>query len=471
MKKIVYILPLLATVFLATACDDDDYREPSAIVDNYIEEHRKLLTSSEYGWRLDYYPNQENGAFSFLMKFREDGRVEMLTDEYFFRLFEEDKDKVYKAQESDYTIQNSQGPVLTFATYSLLTKLADPELFNNGSGWMGENEFVLMGHNQTGDTIYLKSLKAQRRLLLVKNDQDWDEYFSSINAVIHDFEGENIANTYFRDIVIGTDIAVLAGVNMTSRMGIIYQNRDNRLVADSCRFSFTAEGISLDKPVKIGKTLVHHFTHSESGVFYVNGDESGTLKVAENGRPLMRFSVRDNLFVGTIDYTLDGLEMSKTDLYFINSNPETSDEQWEKLYDALESYLYMVLIPDENKNYYVDLYDQRISANGQSNVVLARKGFSYQWSKTEPDEITFRGVANEMSVLGTDSETGDYESFTPLATEFGKIVSKPYTDYLTSLFGTSRNRVETVVVPSPDNKYFYFVNKANGTVLSIMKID
>lgn len=472
MKKIAYILPLLAATFFATACDDNDYREPTSIVDNYINEHRQLLTSSELGWRLDYFPNQENGAFNFLMKFREDGRVEMMTDENFFHLFEEEADKVYEKQESDYTIQNSQGPVLTFATYSLLTKLADPELFNNGSGWQGENEFVLMGHSEYGDTIYLKSVKAQRRCLLIKNHTEWDEYFERLNAVIRDFECADVSNNYFRDILInGEEPAVLTGVNMTSRMGVIYQNRQGKLDADSCRLLFTGEGVVLDRPVKIGNTRVNCFTHDESGVFHVNEDENSTLTVAEKGRPKMTFVVRDNLFLGTYEVVKDGVTLEETDLYFINTNPTTSDDEWVTLYDALEEYLYMVLLPDDEANYYVDLYDQRVDANGQVNVALARCGFTYQWSNTKEDEITFRGVSNDMYFYGTDSETGDYEANTPLALEFSKVVKKPYAAYLNSLFGSSRNRIECVVVPSPDGQYYYFVNKKDGTTLSIMKID
>ena len=126
MKKIIYILPLLSILFGTTACDEEDYRNPSVIVGDYMNEYAELLKSSELGWRFDYYPNESvYGAFTFMMKFREDGRVEMQTDENFFYLFatEEEKLRPYGIQESDYTIQNSQGPVLTFATYSLLSEI------------------------------------------------------------------------------------------------------------------------------------------------------------------------------------------------------------------------------------------------------------------------------------------------------------------------------------------------------------
>ncbi len=474
MKRLVYILPLVATLFLTVACSEEDYRDPSTIVGNYMNEYHELLVNSEQGWRFDYYPNDvEYGAFTFFMKFREDGRVEMLTDENFYYLFDEERGE-YKVQESDYTIQNSQGPVLTFATYSLLTKLADPELFNTGSGWQGDNEFVLMNHSADGDTIFLKSVRAQKRCFIVRNTDDWDSYYERVNKVVRDFEQASVPNTYFRDIVIeGQEPAVMTGFNMTTRMAVIYQYVDGKMEADSCHFLFTPEGVQLRRPVKVGETLVRSFDYdAAAGKFHINGNPSSFIQVAENGRPKMSFAVRDKVLLGSYQVEQDGVMVEETDLYFIDTNPATSDDEWVTLYESLSSYLYMVLIPDVNGNYFVDLYDQINDATGQSNVVLARCGFSHQWSFTADDEIVFRGAStNSMYFLGTDSETGDYEQNTPLAQLYSSKVREPYTNYLKSLFGaSSRDRINCVVVPSPDEQYFYFVNKADGTYLRIMKM-
>lgn len=475
MKKIIYILPLLATLFLTTACDEEDYRNPSAIVGDYMNEYAELLKSSELGWRFDYYPNEAAyGAFTFMMKFREDGRVEMQSDENFFYLFatEEEKQRPYGVQESDYTIQNSQGPVLTFATYSLLSKLADPELFTTGSGWQGDNEFVLMGHNAGGDTIYLKSLRAQRYCLLVKNTEDWDDYFGRLNTIIKDFSNESVANNYFRDIILpGQEPAVMTGFDMTSRMAVIYQYQGEKMYADSCQFLFTTEGVQLKRPIRLGETVIRNFKYANSTVFHVNGDENATIKVAENGRPKMTFKVRDKVFRGRYEVVQDGVTMEESDLYFINLNPKGSDDEWEALFKSLQNYLYMVLIPDGSGVYYVDLYDQIVNESGQSNVVLARCSFIHQWSLTAEDEIVFRGTSNSIAYLGTDSESGDYEQNTPLALQFRDNVSKTYPAYLKSLFGSSsRDRINCVVVPSVDEQEFYFVNVKDGSYLGIMKI-
>lgn len=469
MKRKNYIWALAAGLCLFAACDDEDYRDPSAIVGNYISEYRELLISAEEGWRFDYYPNEDAyGAFTFMMKFREDGRVEMQSDENFYNLFEEERED-YGVQESDYTIQNSQGPVLTFATYSLLSKLADPEVFTNGSGWQGDNEFVLMGHSADGDTIHLKSVRAQKRCYIVRNRQNWEDYFEQINRVIRDFENASAANTYFRDIVVADqDTGVLTGFNMTSRMGVVYYYQGKQMQADSCQLFFTPEGVQLRRPVRVGNTLVRSFDYND-GKFHVNGNPDSYVEVAAGGRPKMTFDVRDKVFRGRYEVEQDGEVLEESDLYFIDTNPVGSDDEWDKLWNGLKSYLYMVLIPDVTGKYYVDLYDQRPDSTNQSTVVLARCGFNHVWSGTAVDEITFRGVDNSMSFLGTDTESGEYEVNTPVAKEFASVIRTLYSDYLKSLFGTFSKRVNCVVVPSPDGEYFYFVNKADGSYLRIMK--
>lgn len=487
MKKFVYILPLMATLFFTTACEDEDYRDPSTIVGDYMNEFHSILTSSELGWRFDYFPNEEAyGAFTFMMNFRKDGRVEMLTDENFFYLFDEDRG-AYEVQESDYTIQNSQGPVLTFATYSLLSKLADPELFNNGSGWQGDNEFVLMGHSADKDTVYLKSVRAQKRCFLVKNTEEWEPYFEKLNTVIRNFENANARNNYFRDVLVfDKDTAVMTGFNMTSRMAFLYQYENDTLQVDSCLFHFTPDKVLLKRPVHLGNTEVTHFSFSEdNSSFMVNDEANSVVRISQNGRPLVNFNVRDKVLRGYYKEMQDGIEVERSDMYFINLNPQSADDEWDKLFESLENYMYMLLLPDDSVSveskenvYYLCLYDQLLDDKGQSHPVLGQCEVNYMWTPNVDDEITFRGVkyhqnwGGEIIFAGSDSDDGSLYAGTPLADKFEEKVKAPYTSYVKSLFGSgsSRDAVNCIIVPSPDEQEFYFVNKKNGEYLGIMKV-
>lgn len=472
MKKFKYILPLVATLFLAASCDEEDYRNPSEIVSDYISEHRELLTSSDYGWRFDYSPDtSQYGVYTFLMKFKENGRVEMLTDKNFFYLYatEEEKNREYTSQESDYTIQHSEAPVLTFATYNLITKLADPELNVPGYGWNGENDFVIMGHSAEGDTIYLKALKSQKKCFMVKNTVGWEEYFDGVNNMIEAFEADN---SFFRDIEVeGCEPAVMTEFNMTTRMGVVYQHVDGKVQTDVCRFRFTPDEIRLESPLFIGGKKVTHFKHSvTTNDFLVNGVEGSTIRNAENGRPKMTFDVREKVFKGMFEEEVDGVMVERDDMYQLDTNPEDCNELWYDLAINIRNYLYMLIVPGYDKDYYVALYAELPDATGRTQTVVAQVQINYSWSTTASDEMTFRGIAsNTLLFAGTDSETGDWAVNTPLALEFKEQVGDEFVAYLNGIFGSNRDRINCVVVPSDDDTYFSFVNKETGGYLGIMK--
>ena len=472
MKKFKYILPLLATVFLATACDEEDYRNPSEIVNEYIREHKELLTSSEYGWRFDYSPDaSQYGVYTFLMKFNENGRVTMQTDKNFFYLdaTEEEMAKEYAPQESDYTLQHSEAPVLTFATYNLITKLADPQLNVPGYGWNGENDFVITGHSAEGDTIYLKSLKAQKKCFMVKNTVDWDTYFTDLNKVIENFAADN---SYFRDIEMEDgQLAVMTDFNMSNRKGVVYQYVDGQLVSNECRFRFTPEEICVESPLKIGDTRITHFkSNAETNEFLVNGETGSTIKNAVNGRPKITFNVRDKVFKGVFTETVDGVEVERDDMYQLDTNPEDCNDEWMALSMNIKDYLYMLLLPGNDQDYYIGLYAQLTDASGRTFPVLAQCQINWAWMAAE-DEVTFRGINKKTLIFGgLDTEDGEWALDTPLATEFREDVEEVFLNYLDAVFGTgSRDKRDCIVVPSPDGTYFSFVNKATGNFLGIMK--
>ena len=474
MKKFKYILPIVAALFLTTSCDEEDYRNPSQIVSDYISEHRELLTSSELGWRFDYSPDDSQyGVYTFLMKFKENGRVEMLTDKNFFYLYAtpEEMEKEYAPQESDYTIQHSEAPVLTFATYNLITKLADPELNVPGYGWNGDNDFIIMGHSAEGDTIFLKSLKAQKKCYMVKNTTEWSEYFEGVNNMIETFE---VGNSFFRDIEIeGCEPAVMTDFNMTTRMGVVYQYVDGKIKTDDCRFRFTQDEICLETPLYIGDGVaVTHFKHSTAtNEFLVNGVEGSTIKNAENGRPKMSFDVRNKVFKGIFEEEIDGVMVERDDMYQFDIHPEECNQLWYNLARNIKNYLYMLIVPGNNQDYYVGLYAELPDATGRTQTVVAQVQINYSWSTVVPDEITFRGIAsNTLIFAGSDTETGEFMLNTPLAQEFKEQVGEAFVAYLQGVFGKSnRDRINCVVVPSDEDRYFSFVNKETGGYLGIMK--
>lgn len=482
MKKFIYILPLMAGLLFTTACDDDDYRDPSGIVNNYMDEYKQILTADTLGWRFDYYPDSKQyGAFNFLMKFKDNGRVKMQTDKNFFYLFATDEEmaKAYDWQESDYTIQNSQGPVLTFATYSLLSKLADPTFVdhNFGSGWTGDNEFVLMGYSETKDTIYLKSVRAQERCYLVKNTVDPDTYIEGLNKVIDEFTGANVANAYFRDMEFAgqeNSLAVLAGFDMTSRSGVIYQKDGDRMVADTCVVCFSPEGVHLRKPVQVNGVEVNEFIYNEAdSCFLINGQADCTIKMAENGLPKFQFPVRNEIFRGMYEYVSGRDTIMREDNYQLAYNPKSAEDEWKVVYESLENYAMMAMFADDasGSQYIFAIYDQYQDESGRTVPCIAQCPLNYYWDTEtgRDDMVAFIGAATSSLMYASQNENYVYQQGTDLAKEYQARIEKPLKSYLTALFGSAFTPVKCIIVPSPDYESFSFVNVADGTSLVINK--
>lgn len=475
MRKLVYMLPFVTGLFFATSCGDEDYRNPTNVVNEYMKEHSRILTSSDLGWRFDYYPNEDAyGAFNFLMHFHEDGRVDMLTDSSFFYLeaTEDELVKTYGIQSSDYTIQNSQGPVLTFSTYSLLTKLADPELFNYGTGWQGENEFVIMGHSACKDTVYLKALRTQKRCNLVRNTQDWKEYFGKINAVIDNFT-TTAANSYFRNITLPDDSekSLFAGFDINSRTMYAYRNEGDMMVVDTCQLLFTPEGIKFKRPITIHGNTITGLVNNGMDDFSIEGIDNSLVKVAPNGRPDYVFEhVKDTFLLGIIRK-----EASEyLDYYSIYNIPESDKATWdafEKLSKVVKDNdnATMTVIPNnwEELHYSLSFYDYYPDSTGQSTTVRAQCKLIWDWVEGKNDEIRFSlGSSAERLVTSYSSYDRNllkYEFGTKLAEEYKKNFDSCFRNFVYTLF----KRKQFVVVPSPDYQNFNLINVTNGECIPV----
>lgn len=83
-------------------------KSSSERLQEYLEEARQILTSSETGWIMEYYPgkNQKLGGYTYYLKFT-DAEVEAT--------FELDPDNTYR---SLYKMTADNGPVLSFDTYN-----------------------------------------------------------------------------------------------------------------------------------------------------------------------------------------------------------------------------------------------------------------------------------------------------------------------------------------------------------------
>lgn len=167
--KVILCAFVMSTAFVSCNKDDNEvFSElPSVREKERAKELKELLLSSEKGWKLTYFTDDsELGGFTFLMRFSESGKVEMVSD------FNEEG---YKLQVSDYDIQLRGTTSLVFVTENKLHKLSDPydSPTSQSLGFKGEFQWRFYG-NSENEIEFRGTKEVSKVIRLVKaTDADW----------------------------------------------------------------------------------------------------------------------------------------------------------------------------------------------------------------------------------------------------------------------------------------------------------
>lgn len=176
MKIKYWALPLVCLVMLQSCFkEDEEYWDESATIrlENAIQDYRGALVNSEYGWVMDFYPDQTftEGGYAYTMKFENDGNV---TVSY-------ELDDPTESRTSMYSIEGGEGPVLTFDTYNeFMHHFANPsDVYYEGRG--GDYEFVLQRKSDAGDYIRTLGRKSKNHMPMYKLTMPASEYLQKVS--------------------------------------------------------------------------------------------------------------------------------------------------------------------------------------------------------------------------------------------------------------------------------------------------
>lgn len=286
-KKILFLGVLVSAVCMTGCKVTNDYifdDISTQRITDYIEACNEVLGEAPHGWKLVYYPDTtQYGAYTFLMKFKEDNRVDMRWD---------GNDD---ATESSYSFNSSQGPVLNFDTYSLLHRLADPDPNvaggKAGIGYKGEFEFVIREVAPTKDTIYFLTKKEKIPVAFTHAKQeDWDR-LDECYTMANRFE-VNYDAPFYHYLQIGDKVAFLFYSQKLRMAYIAYEEGAGRTVALKLPWALTPDGIRLSKPVTFaGVTFSELTIGSDLKLRLLNASQEGAFfRAAEyTDKCLLRF--------------------------------------------------------------------------------------------------------------------------------------------------------------------------------------
>ena len=270
MKKndiILFLLMALPTLLL-TSClkDQEDVFEESASARtaNYLSNTKKVLTSAENGWLLNYYPDRDQsyGGTPYVLKFS-DETVEVSS--------ELAGDPTYSV-ESTYVLRNEDGPVLMFDTYNeLMHYFATPSGSSGAGGYEaydGDFIFIILGISADQDTITLKGSRSGNVMYMYRLPGSGVDYLSK---VLETEETMPVNYTFnVQDEI----------VNVTLSGGTASFISPSKKVNELMAYIYTDRGIEFYEPVDIYGTVLNGIVNSgEAEVTSSIGDSPVLMKV------------------------------------------------------------------------------------------------------------------------------------------------------------------------------------------------
>lgn len=271
-KSLIFFFGILA-LFSSCKNDDDTVFDQSSDtrINAKIKEYSDLLTGATDGWKATYDPQKDVcGAWKFLIKFKSDGTLTMLSDY--------DDNSSANAMSSKYAISVIQKPSLIFTTYSYLHRLSDPSPDFGGEAGKGlKGDFQFEIEDFRNDTLFLKGHYDKSILKLVRAKAS-DNVFASMSPKIAAFN--NIFNNpdlpYFKILTVGSTQLEL-DYSAEQRI-LLFRYSENGAITSQLRpFEFTADGLRLTKPISIPGIA----TPLQNIPFSINADGSISLNLGE----------------------------------------------------------------------------------------------------------------------------------------------------------------------------------------------
>jgi hypothetical protein len=182
-------------LMLMISCKDDNVNIFDKTADQRVAEAitnlKNALTAPEDGWRVKYKPETESGSYYVLLKFTDDGRLNIKTD------LPAD-DGAYREDTITYRIDNSLGLELIFENYSFFAYLFEQDQATFGA----EYEFIYVNATPDDDLVFQS-----------KTD------FGTPSVILFEQAGSNDEN------LLGPELAEnLEEFNSSAR--IVYDNKD-----------------------------------------------------------------------------------------------------------------------------------------------------------------------------------------------------------------------------------------------------
>lgn len=318
--KRIYLILLAVLGMTMTSClmEEKDLfdKSPAERMDTYLSEYRTLLASSEDGWLLEYYPDEDKiyGGYSYIMKFTQSDVT------VYFEL----DDDVTTPVTSLYKVTPDDGPVITFDTYNEnLHYFATPDI-DNYQAMHGDYEFRIYGKSDDGTKVFMKGKRTGNDYTLVKFSGDPVEYLNSANAV-----KEAIAGPAYEIRMNETTYPCSIKGNIFTCQYPVGEGEDATTESISVPFCYTATGIAFIEPVEINGISYEGMTYNADQETLTTSDGKVSIAIAP-----LKLEDLVGEFTFTATSALNGSALKGSLVLELSDNPAKGNLMFTTMFDT-----------------------------------------------------------------------------------------------------------------------------------------
>lgn len=381
MKRLAYsILPLLAAMFSIVACtpevDDVFDTTPSERLEKAKASTREVLMAAPNGWRVEYYGATSYGGYNVFFKFDKDSVT--VASEQVGESQKAGVDQLGNALTctSHYTIDQSQGVLLSFDEYnSIFHYFSDPIINDKGAmtgdGLEGDFEFRVI--TATADSVILKGKKHGSSIKMYPMDTNttWGQYIQQV-AETEDFmasrsyqlQAENLQST----------------VSVTTRyrqLYFTYLNDEGTVEQTTAPYLVTPTGYKFYKPVTVKGVEMTGFEKGSTDEYFAATNNQTT---------------RIYTYVPTLTETLT------EGMWFINYDDlgTYAQKKWDVLLEGLGT---ASTNKTRNRLYYalIGTYGKTTGFSMQAGPDAVVQVFTFTANNEEGDEVTIKWSSKDSN--------------------------------------------------------------------------
>lgn len=280
MNKKIFFVMMIACGLLSVACVnevEEVFDTPaSERLDQRMLECQSLLTSAEYGWLIEYYPdpNQSYGGSTYTAKFDANGDV-TVTGEVAAQI----SGDVSKTITSHYSINSSSSVILTFDTYNeYIHYWSDPDWSDpdDYSGNIYEGDFEFAYVNGDAERMVFRGIKTGNQIIFKALDTDIVTSARQIVAI----QEEVVDNLYLGyKWNNGATATIELYDDDDYNLLTYYPDGDMDGAYETIPYSYTPEGIAFYEAITIDGVSVQNFKWEDNTFVSTDATDSSGAPV------------------------------------------------------------------------------------------------------------------------------------------------------------------------------------------------